>query len=85
LSDQKTKNDFVWVDFVGWDFEKFFFKTEHGNMPLIPFSANLEQKIETMSPEQYKAWCEENKSQSAIPRIVTTGFKVFLFSFLFFS
>jgi hypothetical protein len=45
-------------------------------MSLLPFSANLEQKIETFSAEQYKAWCEENKSQSAIPRIVTTGFKV---------
>jgi obg-like ATPase 1 len=48
---------------------------EHGNLPLLPFSAALEQKLETMTAEQLKAWQEEHKSVSAIPRIVTTGFK----------
>jgi obg-like ATPase 1 len=48
---------------------------EHGNLALIPFSAALEQQLETMTAEQLKAWQEEHKSVSAIPKIVTTGFK----------
>ena len=50
-------------------------KTDHGNLPLIPFSAALEQELENKTPEQYKAWAEEHKAQSAIPRIVLAGFK----------
>ena len=48
---------------------------ENGGMLLIPFSAALEQDIEAMSPEEYKAWCEENKATSAVPKVVLTGFR----------
>jgi len=53
----------------------FEWTQKNGGMTLIPFSASLEQELEAMSPEDYKKWCEENKSQSAVPKIVTTGFK----------
>ena len=48
---------------------------DHGNVPLIPFSAQLEQQLEQMSPEELKEWEEKNKAQSAIPKIIKVGFK----------
>jgi obg-like ATPase 1 len=52
-----------------------FYFLANGKCALIPFSAALEQDLELMSPEELKAWEEEKKSQSAVPKIVTTGFK----------
>lgn len=46
-----------------------------GNAPLIPFSAALEAELEAMNPDQLKAWEEEHKAQSALPKIIKIGFK----------
>lgn len=47
----------------------------HGNPALIPFSASLEERLADMSPEEVVTWETENKCKSAIPKIITQGFK----------
>jgi obg-like ATPase 1 len=43
--------------------------------PIIPFSAELEKQLQEMGPEEAKKYCEENKIQSALPKICTVGYE----------
>ncbi|XP_020587395.1 obg-like ATPase 1 [Phalaenopsis equestris] len=47
---------------------------EHGGEPIIPFSCVLEKNLSDMPPDEAAKYCEENKLQSAIPKIIKTGF-----------
>ncbi|KAF2290629.1 hypothetical protein GH714_014770 [Hevea brasiliensis] len=47
---------------------------EHGAEPIIPFSCVLERNLADMSPDEAAKYCEENKVQSALPKIIKTGF-----------
>jgi len=48
---------------------------EHGGEPLIPFSAALETRLREMSPEEQETYQKEEEVVSALPKIITTGFK----------
>lgn len=47
---------------------------EHGGEPIIPFSCIFEKNFSDMPPDEAAKYCEENKLQSAIPKIIKTGF-----------
>ncbi|PKA63988.1 Developmentally regulated G-protein 1 [Apostasia shenzhenica] len=47
---------------------------EHRGDPIIPFSCILEKNLVDMPLDEAKKYCEENKVQSAIPKIIKTGF-----------
>lgn len=48
---------------------------EHGGETIIPFSGVLERNLADMSsPIEVEKYCEENKVQSALPKIIKTGF-----------
>ncbi|KAF3789732.1 Obg-like ATPase 1 [Nymphaea thermarum] len=47
---------------------------EHGGEPIIPFSCILERKLADMPEDEAAKYCEENKLQSALPKIIKTGF-----------
>ncbi|KAF2314798.1 hypothetical protein GH714_033613 [Hevea brasiliensis] len=47
---------------------------EHGAEPIIPFSCVLERNLADMAPDEATKYCEENKVQSALPKIIKTGF-----------
>ncbi|PON54788.1 Ribosome-binding ATPase YchF/Obg-like ATPase [Parasponia andersonii] len=47
---------------------------EHGGEPIIPFSCALERNLADMPPDEAAKYCEENKLQSALPKIIKTGF-----------
>ncbi|KAL0310503.1 UNVERIFIED_CONTAM: Obg-like ATPase 1 [Sesamum angustifolium] len=47
---------------------------EHGGETIIPFSCVLERNLADMSPDEAAKYCEENKVQSALPKIIKTGF-----------
>ncbi|KAJ9147167.1 hypothetical protein P3X46_029359 [Hevea brasiliensis] len=47
---------------------------EHGAEPIIPFSCVLERNLADMSPDEAAKYCKENKVQSALPKIIKTGF-----------
>ncbi|CAK7345898.1 unnamed protein product [Dovyalis caffra] len=47
---------------------------EHGGEPIIPFSCVLERNLADMLPNEVEKYCEENKVQSALPKIIKTGF-----------
>ncbi|KAJ4851352.1 Obg-like ATPase 1 [Turnera subulata] len=48
---------------------------EHGGEIIIPFSGVLESNLADMEePEEAAKYCEENKVQSALPKIIKTGF-----------
>lgn len=46
----------------------------HGGEPMVPFSGAIEQQYLTLSEEEAKAFSEEKKTQSAIPKIIKTGY-----------
>lgn len=46
----------------------------HGGELIIPFSGALEQKLADMPPDEAAKYCEENKIQSALSKIIKTGF-----------
>lgn len=48
---------------------------EHGGEPLIPFSATLETTLLGMEQAEKEGYCQENGTSSALPKIITTGFK----------
>merc|ERR1712216_883487 len=41
---------------------------------MVPYSASLEAKFVDMEPEEKAKFCEENKCNSMIDKIVTTGY-----------
>ncbi|KAG6423581.1 hypothetical protein SASPL_113982 [Salvia splendens] len=47
---------------------------EHGGETMIPFSCALERNLADISPDEAAKYCEENKVQSALPKIIKTGF-----------
>ncbi|KAK9151041.1 hypothetical protein Syun_009350 [Stephania yunnanensis] len=47
---------------------------EHGGEPIIPFSCCLERNLADMPEDEAAKYCEENKVQSALPKIIKTGF-----------
>ncbi|KAL0753928.1 hypothetical protein Bca101_091596 [Brassica carinata] len=47
---------------------------EHGGDTMIPFSGVFERSLADMLPDEAAKYCEENKLQSALPRIIKTGF-----------
>jgi obg-like ATPase 1 len=42
--------------------------------PIIPFSAELENKLFDMTPEEAKAYCTEQKTRSMLARIIKMGY-----------
>ncbi|KAF9673164.1 hypothetical protein SADUNF_Sadunf11G0120100 [Salix dunnii] len=47
---------------------------EHGGETIIPFSCVLERTLADMLPNEADKYCEENKVQSCLPKIIKTGF-----------
>ncbi|KAH7427405.1 hypothetical protein KP509_10G043200 [Ceratopteris richardii] len=47
---------------------------EHGGEPIIPFSGVLEKNLADMPPDEAAVYCKENQLQSALPKIIKTGF-----------
>jgi obg-like ATPase 1 len=47
---------------------------EHGGETIIPFSCALERDLADLSVLEVEKYCEENKVQSALPKIIKTGF-----------
>ncbi|CAN4085308.1 unnamed protein product [Withania somnifera] len=47
---------------------------EHGGETIIPFSASVERNLADMPPDEAAKYCEENRLQSCLPKIIKTGF-----------
>jgi len=47
---------------------------KNGGEPMVPFCGALESKYLEMSPEDIKKYNEENKTATAIPKIISTGY-----------
>ncbi|KAF6150643.1 hypothetical protein GIB67_022255 [Kingdonia uniflora] len=47
---------------------------EHGANPILPFSCILERNLADMPDDEAAKYCEENKVQSALTKIIKTGF-----------
>ncbi|PIA39832.1 hypothetical protein AQUCO_02600355v1 [Aquilegia coerulea] len=47
---------------------------EHGGEPIIPFSCSLERTLADLPADEAAKYCEENKLQSALTKIIKTGF-----------
>ncbi|XP_031562096.1 obg-like ATPase 1 [Actinia tenebrosa] len=72
----RKKNKFlpkikVWVD----DYDK--------GAAIIPFSGALESKFVDMSEEEKESYCKEHNTQSALNKIITTGFKALQLEYFF--
>jgi len=46
----------------------------HGGEPIVPFCGALESKLLELGEDEGKKYCEENKVQSGIPKIIKTGY-----------
>jgi len=46
----------------------------HGAEPIVPVCEKIESKFLEMSPAEIKAFCEENKVATNIPKIIKTGY-----------
>lgn len=46
----------------------------HGGEPLVPFCGNLETKLLELGEDEAKKYSEENKTATAIPKIIKTGY-----------
>jgi len=46
----------------------------NGGEPIVPFCGALEFKFLGMDEEEKKKYCEENKVQSNVPKLITTGY-----------
>jgi obg-like ATPase 1 len=49
----------------------------------IPFSGCLELKLQDMGPEEAQKYMEENKMQSALPKIIKTGYSALNLQYFF--
>ncbi|KAK1375576.1 hypothetical protein POM88_031769 [Heracleum sosnowskyi] len=47
---------------------------EHGGETMIPFSCVLERNLADMPPDEAAKYCKEKELQSALPKIIKTGF-----------
>lgn len=43
---------------------------------MIPFSAELETNLLSMSPNEVQNFCEENKTKSQITKIINTAYNI---------
>merc|ERR1712157_711668 len=50
---------------------------------LILFSGVFEQKAFDMEPEDFKKYCEEQKTQSVLPKIIKSGFQLLQLQYFF--
>ncbi|KAL5489671.1 hypothetical protein EMCRGX_G018789 [Ephydatia muelleri] len=50
---------------------------------VIPFSGALELKLADMPPDEAHRYCDENKTQSALSKIITTGYKALNLQYFF--
>lgn len=50
---------------------------------VIPFSGALELKLADMPPDEAHRYCDENKTQSALQKIITTGYKTLNLQYFF--
>lgn len=48
--------------------------SKSGGEPIVPFCGCLEAKLLDMGEEAAKKYCEDNKLQSALPKIISTGY-----------
>lgn len=55
----------------------------HGGEPVIPFSGAFENKIVDMPPDEQAKYCKEQGITSALPKIITTGFKAIQLIYFF--
>ncbi|EFN55221.1 hypothetical protein CHLNCDRAFT_56178 [Chlorella variabilis] len=58
-----------------WLVKLFEWVKAHGGDPIIPFSGALEAKLLDMPEDEREVYCQEHEVQSALPKIVTAGFK----------
>ncbi|XP_024982380.1 obg-like ATPase 1 isoform X1 [Cynara cardunculus var. scolymus] len=56
---------------------------EHGGEPIIPFSCALERNLSDMPQDEAAKYCEDNKVQSALPKIIKTGFSAISLIYFF--
>ena len=47
----------------------------NGGDPIIPFSGALEAKLFDMPADEKETYCKEHEAQSALPKIIVSGFK----------
>ncbi|KAI5057490.1 hypothetical protein GOP47_0027505 [Adiantum capillus-veneris] len=47
---------------------------EHGAEPIIPFSGVFEKNLVDMPEDEAAVYCKQNQLQSALPKIIKTGF-----------
>ncbi|KAH8862688.1 Obg-like ATPase 1 [Schistosoma japonicum] len=50
---------------------------------IIPFSADLEQKLSEMSPEEAKVYMKENEFTSMLPKIIRVGYQTLQLQYFF--
>lgn len=55
----------------------------HGGEPIIPFSGVFESKLVDMPEDERDKYCKEVGAQSAIDKIVTTGFRAIQLIYFF--
>ena len=55
----------------------------HGGEPIIPFSGVFESKLADMPDDERDKYCKEVGAQSAIDKIVTTGFRAIQLIYFF--
>lgn len=55
----------------------------HGSDPIIPFSGAFESQVSELPEDQREAFFKEQGAVSAIPKIVTTGFKTIQLIYFF--
>ncbi|KAK9841766.1 hypothetical protein WJX81_001513 [Elliptochloris bilobata] len=58
-----------------WLIKIFEWVKAHGGEPIIPFSGIFENKLFDMPADEKAAYCKEVGAQSALPKIITTGFR----------
>jgi len=46
----------------------------NGGESMVPFCGSLDSKLLEMSEEDIKKYCEENKIQSGVPKVIKTGY-----------
>ncbi|DBA95824.1 hypothetical protein WJX77_008189 [Trebouxia sp. C0004] len=66
-----------------WLPKVFEWVKNHGGEPIIPFSGVFESKLADMPEDERDKYCKEVGAQSAIDKIVTTGFRAIQLIYFF--
>lgn len=66
-----------------WLPKVFEWVKNHGGEPIIPFSGAFESKLVDMPDDERDKYCKEVGAQSAIDKIVTTGFRAIQLIYFF--